>query len=100
MPSDSHNLTMAKAMGSLFDVTLAQEVPIAMPLYIQCILQGPHSSLQKVSILWYDKIELTKLTKFTESVNFDGFNSYVTEIVCNFHSDTVLFTVGDLYSAV
>jgi len=43
MPSESRNLTMAKATGwmfLLFDVALAQEVPFTMPLYIQCILYG------------------------------------------------------------
>jgi len=52
MPSDSRNSTMAKATGlifSLFNVASAWEVPFAMPLYIQCILNGftraTHSSL-------------------------------------------------------
>jgi len=43
MPSDSRNLTMAKATGlifSLFDIASAQEVPFAIPLYIRCILHG------------------------------------------------------------
>jgi len=43
MPSDSHNSTMAKAMGlnfSLFNVASAREVPFAIPLYMQCILHG------------------------------------------------------------
>jgi len=41
MPSDSRNLTTAKATDLiflLFDVASAQEVPFAMLLYIQCIL--------------------------------------------------------------
>jgi len=43
MPSDSRNSTMAKATGlifSLFNVTSAQEVPFAIPLYVQYILHG------------------------------------------------------------
>jgi len=43
MPSNLCNLTMAKAIGlifSLLNVTSAQEVPFAIPLYIQCIFHG------------------------------------------------------------
>jgi len=43
MPSDSRNSTMAKATGlifSLFNVTSAQEVPFAIPLYMHAM----HSS--------------------------------------------------------
>jgi len=43
MPSDLRNSKMAKATGlifSLFDVTLAREVPFAIPLHMQCILHG------------------------------------------------------------
>jgi len=43
MPSDSHNSTMAKAMGLiclLFDIASAQEVSFTIPLYIQCVLRG------------------------------------------------------------
>ena len=43
MPSDKRNSIMAKATGlifSLFDVTLAREVPFGIPQYIQCILHG------------------------------------------------------------
>jgi len=43
MPSDSCNSTMAKATGLiflLFNVASAQEVPFAIPLYMQSILHG------------------------------------------------------------
>jgi len=55
MPSDSRNSTMAKAMGlifSLFDVTSAQEVPFAIPLYIQCVLHGPCTALLCVPFIF------------------------------------------------
>jgi len=48
MPSDSHNSKMAKATGLiflLFNVTLAREVPFAIPLYMQCILHGHITAL-------------------------------------------------------
>jgi len=41
MPSDLGNSAIAKATGLiflLFDVVSAQEVPFAIPLYMQCIL--------------------------------------------------------------
>jgi len=59
---DKSNSTMARDVGlifSLFDVVASQEVPFAIPLYMQCILHGltnpsfvSHSSLltTKVSI--------------------------------------------------
>jgi len=61
MSLDKHNLTMAKATGLihlLFDITSAQKVPFAIPLYIKYILHGLTNALiqffspQKVSILW------------------------------------------------
>ena len=43
MPLDKRNLTMSKAMGlafSPFDVASAQQVPIDISQYIQCMLHG------------------------------------------------------------
>jgi len=39
MPSDSRNSTTG-LIFSLFDIASAREVPFAIPLYIQCLLQG------------------------------------------------------------
>jgi len=55
MPSDSCNSTMAKAMGLnflLFDVASAQEVPFAIPLYIQCVLHGLSMALLCVPFIF------------------------------------------------
>ena len=49
MPSDKRNLITAKAMGLIFHIVSAQEVPFGIPQYVQCILHGltsvSHSSL-------------------------------------------------------
>jgi len=45
MLSDLGNSTMAKATGSLFDVASVQEVPFAIPLYIQCLLHELSTAL-------------------------------------------------------
>ena len=61
MPSDKCSLITAKATAkamdlifSLFDVSLAQEVPFSIPQYIQCILQGPTSVLLCVPFIFAD----------------------------------------------
>jgi len=75
MPSDSHNSTMAKAMGLtflLFNITSAQEVPFAIPLYIQCILHG--------------LTRFVSLCLSQKSVNFvvgTWWLPFVMEIICN-----------------
>ena len=57
MSSDKRNLITAKAAGlifSLFDVTLAREVPFNIPQYVQCILHGLTSVLLCVPFIFAD----------------------------------------------
>jgi len=57
MPSNQHNLIMAKAMGLiflLFDVASARKVPFGIPQYVQCILQGLTSVLLCVPFIFAD----------------------------------------------
>ena len=57
MPLDKCNLIMAKATGlifSMFDVSLAQEVPFGIPQYIQCILHRLTSVLLCVPFIFAD----------------------------------------------
>jgi len=48
MPSDQHNLTIAKATGLLFDIISAREVPFGIQQYTQGILNGLTSVLLRV----------------------------------------------------
>jgi len=55
MPSDLRNSIMAKATGLiflLFNVASAQEVPFAIPLYMQCILHGLTTALLCVPFIF------------------------------------------------
>ena len=57
MPSDKHNTIMTKAMGlifSLFNLTLAQEVPFGISQYVQCILHGLTGVLLCVPFIFAD----------------------------------------------
>ena len=57
MPPDNHNSIMAKATGlnfSLFDITLAREVPFGILQYVQCILPGLTSVLLCVPFIFAD----------------------------------------------
>jgi len=68
MPSDSHNSTMAKAMGlifSLFNAASAREVPFAILLYMQCILHGltTVTEIDGFHLLQKSSIVATSITK-------------------------------------
>jgi len=57
MPSDRHNLIIAKATGlifSLFNIASAREAPFGILQYVQCILQGITSVLLCVSFIFAD----------------------------------------------
>ena len=57
MSSYQRNSIMAKATGwifSLFDVTLAREVPFGIPQYVQCTLHGISGVLHCVPFIFAD----------------------------------------------
>jgi len=85
MPSVEHNSIMAKSAGlifSLFDVTSAQEVPLAYHSMCNVFFRDlPVSSFMfHSSLLTVKSVDLV--------VARDGF-LYVMEIVCIFHGDYI-----------
>ena len=57
MHSDKRNSITAKATGlifSLFDIASAQQVPLGIPQYVQCILHGLTSVLLCVPFIFAD----------------------------------------------
>ena len=94
MPPDKCNSITAKAMGliiSLFDATLAQEVPFGIPQYVQCVLHGLTSVLLCVPYIITDRKSVDL------AVACNGFPS-VTEIIHIFHSD--YFDCGGAFRTV
>jgi len=96
MPSDSHNLTMAKAMGlifSLFNIASAREVPSAIALYIQCILYVPSfvsAQCNFVVGMWWVPFITQKLSTISY---FDFRGSFKQLLVCTAVSMKHLFWI-------
>ena len=70
MPSDKHNLVMAKAMGLiflLFDVASARQVPFGIPQYVQCILHG------LTSVLFVSHSSMLTAKSVNLAIAHDGF---------------------------
>ena len=54
MPSGKCNSITAKAMGSLFNITLTGHVFFGIPQHVQCILQGLTDVLLCVQFIFAD----------------------------------------------
>jgi len=60
MPSDSRKSTMTGLIFSQFNVASAQEVPFAIPLYMQCILHELTTALLCVPFIFVRKVSIAR----------------------------------------